>query len=258
MRTLGPLWVLCVAVALTVSLVGPAVLASSADEGTDAFDSRVLPTTPEYMRFVNINGFEFDPCDAAPQVPAGLAYGPDVTGGFGYYIAQFSGPVTQTMKNDLYSTGAELLFYVNYNAFVVRADANVLLEIGELSTVRWVGIFEPAYKLSPRLSEEFDDVLAKYSEGGVPRQRRHRRGHLRVGCQESAVLGGCILVHERTGTDPHHGRGAHIRDMEPAAGRGRREGARRDRHSLLIRLVRQDTSGDRTGTSSTGSPSRPE
>jgi len=165
MRTLGSLWVLCVAVALTVSLVGPAVLASSADGGTDALDSRMLQTAPEYMRFVNINGFEFDPCDAAPQILAGLTYGPDVTGGFGYYIAQFDGPVTQTMKNDLYSTGAELLFYVNYNAFVVRADANVLLEIGELSTVRWVDIFEPAYKLSPRLSEEFDDVLAKYSEG---------------------------------------------------------------------------------------------
>src|SRR5213076_2588103 len=38
---------------------------------------------------------------------------------------------------------------------IVRADGPAIDRAAALPSVRWTGVFEPAYKLSPRLSDEF-------------------------------------------------------------------------------------------------------
>ena len=118
-------------------------------------------STPEYMKYIQVNDLRFDPLAGGPSIPSALRYSSISSSVPSYYIVQFKGPITSEMKASLSGTGASLLGYVNYNAFVVRADGPSIEMANHLGSVRWVGMFEPAYKLSPRLSSEFDQLLQK-------------------------------------------------------------------------------------------------
>lgn len=153
-------YVMGLAVLIALSMFGPGLgTGSGSDEtGRDNGES----ATADYMRFININGYEFDPLEAVPDLPNGLRFGSSERSGVSYYIVQFDGPIKRGMKEDLSATGVTILHYVNYNAFVVRADESTISWAEELPEVRWTGLFEPAYKLSPRLAEKFDDLVDDY------------------------------------------------------------------------------------------------
>lgn len=118
-------------------------------------------STPEYMNYIQVNDLRFDPLAGGPSIPSTLKYSSISSSVPAYYIVQFKGPITSEMKAALSGTGASILGYVNYNAFVVRADGPSIERANDLGSVRWVGMFEPAYKLSPRLSPQFDQLLQK-------------------------------------------------------------------------------------------------
>jgi len=69
----------------------------------------------------------------------------------GTWLVQFSGPVRSTWKDALAATGADLLEYVPDFAFKVRMTPAQARRASRLESVRWVGPFHPAYKLSTRL-----------------------------------------------------------------------------------------------------------
>ena len=112
--------------------------------------------TPEYMNYIHINSLKFDPLADTPDIPDSLSFSAESLSGHAYYIVQLKGPVTVNMKAALSATGVSILHYINYNAFVVGADPQSLADAKGLWCVRWAGVFEPAYKLSPRLSQDFD------------------------------------------------------------------------------------------------------
>jgi outer membrane protein assembly factor BamB len=65
----------------------------------------------------------------------------------------------------------QVLYYINYNAFIVLTDENALERAKALPSFRWSGVFEPAYKLSPRLSDSYEQMLSEAAErniDGVP------------------------------------------------------------------------------------------
>jgi len=133
-----------------------------------------IDSNPEYMKFIQVNDLRFDPLAGGPSIPSSLKYSSISSSVLAYYIVQFKGPITTDMKAALSGTGASILGYVNYNAFVVKADGPSIEKTNLLGSVRWVGNFEPAYKLSPRLSSQFDQLLQKgevmrsISSGGTP------------------------------------------------------------------------------------------
>src|SRR2546429_5046056 len=59
------------------------------------------------------------------------------------------------MRRALAASDVTILYYVAYTTFIVRADGPAIDRAAALPSVRWTGVFEPAYKLSPRLSDEF-------------------------------------------------------------------------------------------------------
>jgi len=70
----------------------------------------------------------------------------------GYYIVQFQGPVEQAWKDQVAAAaGAELLGYLPDYAFKVRMTPEQAAQVGQLGAVSWVGLFQPAYKLSPQV-----------------------------------------------------------------------------------------------------------
>ncbi|HEX5690095.1 MAG TPA: hypothetical protein VFX76_08830, partial [Roseiflexaceae bacterium] len=87
----------------------------------------------------------------APAIPAGLTVAGYASSQRGYYIVQANGAITQAWKDQLAAQGAELLGYVPDNAFKVRATPAVAQRLAQSADVAWVGVFHPAYKLSPEL-----------------------------------------------------------------------------------------------------------
>lgn len=87
----------------------------------------------------------------APAIPPGLTVAGYAQGQRGYYIIQFHGPVEQAWKDEVSSAGAELLAYIPDFAFKARMNPAEAARIERLGSVAWVGLFQPAYKLSPDL-----------------------------------------------------------------------------------------------------------
>ena len=103
--------------------------------------------------YLDLNGFHFDPLVGLPELPDALR-NPDASSDeSSFYILQLHPPITQEAKAELVAAGVSILGYVSSNAYVVKADPASIARVRELPQVRWVGAFEPAFKLSPRLSQ---------------------------------------------------------------------------------------------------------
>jgi len=146
--------------ALTLSIFASASMTARAELAALSVES-MSDSTPDYMRFVQINTYRFDPLADAPAIPQPLVALSTSAGQPSYFILQFNAPVTNEMKQSVEAAGCDLLHYVNYNAFVVRADGDAIAQAGHLGSVRWIGSFEPAYKLSPSLSDRYDEILQR-------------------------------------------------------------------------------------------------
>jgi outer membrane protein assembly factor BamB/subtilisin family serine protease len=151
-------------------------------DGTHA-PAASAPDGGDLWRFIDVNGYRFDPLAGVPALSPGLRAPAVPAAEPSYHIVQFREGVTEEMKRGLASAGPVLLHYLNYNAFLVRADAVGLARAAGLPDVRWIGPFEPAYALSPRLALDYDVVLQEAlesaglegpDESGAPVDTRER------------------------------------------------------------------------------------
>jgi hypothetical protein len=109
-----------------------------------------LPTaTPAAGTTIELtNGYRFDPLAAPPAIPAGLLAAPLHDGETGAFLVQFKGPIRAEQREALVAEGAALVTYVPNNTFVVRMTPDARARVTALPFVRWVGAYEPAFKLS--------------------------------------------------------------------------------------------------------------
>ena len=66
----------------------------------------------------------------------------------GYYIVLFKGPIYDEYKGQIESLGGILHSYIPKNGFVVKMNERVKDKVEDLEIVEWVGIYQPAYKIS--------------------------------------------------------------------------------------------------------------
>ena len=71
--------------------------------------------------------------------------------GTGYYILQFKGPVLQKWKEEVASAGVEIFDYIPQFAFLVKMDNQSFKMVDGMDSVRWVGIYQPGYRIAPDL-----------------------------------------------------------------------------------------------------------
>jgi hypothetical protein len=107
----------------------------------------------------------FDPLTQAwpPNVPENLIvedYPPDVVG---YYLLQFRGPVLQEWKDAVINAGGQFFDYIPDFTFIVKMDKQTKVLVESMEPVRWVGIYQPAYRISP-------DLMRVLTKGGEERQ----------------------------------------------------------------------------------------
>ncbi|MFN3244187.1 MAG: S8 family serine peptidase [Planctomycetota bacterium] len=89
----------------------------------------------------------FDPTVSAPELPAGLAS----TASQRLQIVQFAGIPTQNGRDAIAAAGGQIVSYLPENAYVVRIDPASVAALRAVDTVRWVGSYEPAYRVDPAL-----------------------------------------------------------------------------------------------------------
>jgi subtilisin family serine protease len=99
---------------------------------------------------IRLKGAAFRPtAGEQPNIPPGLAIDGYAETERGYYLVQFAGPIEDRWKSAVVAQGAELLDYVPDFAFKVRMNPAEAARVAGTAGVAWVGLFHPAYKLSP-------------------------------------------------------------------------------------------------------------
>ncbi|MCC6785196.1 MAG: S8 family serine peptidase [Planctomycetes bacterium] len=92
----------------------------------------------------------FDPLLGMPPVPELLAARGDV----GLFVVQFRSAPTEAGRGAIRALGAEVHGYLPHHAYVVRTTAAVAAKIAALPDTRWIGAYEPAWRLEPALRME--------------------------------------------------------------------------------------------------------
>ncbi len=113
-------------------------------QGTGSSEAVVYsPEGMEYQQgsLVRLSYAVFDPLQGEPDIPAGLR-----TQEQGIYLVQLQGPTTQASYDSLAALGI-IHGYLPDHTYIVSSDHEE--EIRELSQVRWVGNYHPAYRLHP-------------------------------------------------------------------------------------------------------------
>lgn len=113
------------------------------------------PALQESGRILLGRDHRFDPLQGVPNPAPELTAGPLAPGERGGFLVQLSGPTQDGQLGEIETAGAAVQAYVPNYAFLVRMDDAARSRVEKLSFVRWVGAYEPAYKLSwlPQMSE---------------------------------------------------------------------------------------------------------
>lgn len=128
-----------------------AVAQSPGDADLRSADSRIL------LRFAT-----FDPLASAPEVPASLHSGADTN----LWIVQFQSSPTDEDRDGIRRAGGVIRGYLPNDAHVVQFQGSPAGAMAGLPRVRWVGAYEPAYRLEGAL-------LAEHLSGAPVPTRRY-------------------------------------------------------------------------------------
>lgn len=101
---------------------------------------------------IQVKNAAFDPLQSLPVIPDALRLPEDVVPR--YQLVQFTGPITEAHKASLRKAGFEPLIYVSHFTFICRTmDSGAAETAKSIPEIRWVGPFEPAYRIDPLIGQ---------------------------------------------------------------------------------------------------------
>ncbi len=101
--------------------------------------------------YIRLKYATFDPLQSEPFVPQSLRA--TNTTGANAYIVQFDGIIQDEWKDAVIKAGGKIEGYVPDNALLVQLDGESAAQLTQADHIRWVGVFQPAYKLAPQLEK---------------------------------------------------------------------------------------------------------
>ncbi len=118
-----------------------------------SFSQQISPCGETTGPYVRLLGWEFDPlCQPEPlYLPASLQLQSYDEGTAGYYLVQFIGPILPEWKEAVEKEGVTLFDYLPDFTFIARMDGATRERIAAMPGIRWVGIYQPGYRLDPLL-----------------------------------------------------------------------------------------------------------
>lgn len=102
----------------------------------------------------------FDPLQSKPALPAGLTADDFPQAGRAQTVVQFEGPIQPAWRQALEALGVQVLDYIPDFAFLVLADDAQREALGKLAAVRYVGPWQPAYKVAVSLDQATAEAKA--------------------------------------------------------------------------------------------------
>lgn len=119
---------------------------------------RFTPTVGDEANYISFsNGYVIDTRAGEPVLPAELRADP-APDAPAYYIIQFRGPVDRAWHEQLAQLGIRTIGYLPNYATVARLEPQQRQAVSELGFVKWVGLFQPAYKIQAGLLERSGPV----------------------------------------------------------------------------------------------------
>jgi len=121
-----------------------------------------LGESPSPEDLIHLRAVTIDTSQEAPDISGGLRLMGLSRENQAYYIVQFVGPIKEEWKTRVKNAGGKFFDYLPNNAFIVRMDGDSVDTIKGLEEIRWIGLYQPDYKMEPRLT-----VKAKTTEGAI-------------------------------------------------------------------------------------------
>ncbi|HEX6851115.1 MAG TPA: S8 family serine peptidase [Candidatus Polarisedimenticolaceae bacterium] len=90
------------------------------------------------------------PGEDVPAAPAGFSS----RAGNRLYLVQFETPGLEAYRRILRDLGAEVLQFVPHQSHVLRMDPDAVAAVAAQPFVRWIGPYEPAYRIEPEVLRE--------------------------------------------------------------------------------------------------------
>ncbi len=142
------------AAAIAILIVGAGIFAFSARnmKSTESISTseKVFIDVPDSIKLAALDFYRTDNKTYIPK-DLYIKYYPD---GEGYYIVQFVGPIYEEYKNKVVNSGGKLYDYAPEDAFIVKMNESAENKVQNLDIVKWVGIYQSAYKFMPDLLNE--------------------------------------------------------------------------------------------------------
>jgi len=122
---------------------------------TVCFSGQIEHTQMSKSILIKLEQIHFDPLKTVPEAKYGLsaihAFKP---GEIGYYIIQFDRPIENSWKTTLKEKGVAIYDYIQDFAFIIRMDSRKEEIVRGLPHIRWLGIYQPSYKISQNALDE--------------------------------------------------------------------------------------------------------
>jgi len=94
------------------------------------------------------NGITFDTKIGGPDLPDHLVYSNEEAD---YFIVQCTGPIYKAWTEQFRENGLDIMGYIPNYALLVHATPAAVQAIAGNSYIRWIGAYQPAYKLNEEL-----------------------------------------------------------------------------------------------------------
>jgi len=108
-------------------------------------------TTFASARIIDLETHRFDASEGEPALAADLRATAADYAEDGYFLVQIDGPISVAWREALTGCGATIYGYIPEFAFVVGLDSGAQEAVTALGDVSWVGLYHPAYKISPHI-----------------------------------------------------------------------------------------------------------
>ena len=116
-----------------------------------SLDGKAVSTVQEASNEMLLRYAAFDPLVQVPQTPLKLSARAERQTERGVYIVQFVTQPLEEYRNPIRDLGGKTFIYLPNNAHIVQMDSAAKEKVEQLPFVRWVGVYEPAYKLDEAL-----------------------------------------------------------------------------------------------------------
>ena len=130
----------------TLSILLGCTMAATQALAQDAGDAPRTVNDPRIL----LRYATFDPIAAPPEVPAALRAAADTN----LCIVQFVGTPTDEDRAPILAAGAKIRGYLPHDSHIVLMDGATRARVATMRNVRWVGAYEPAYRLEAELLAE--------------------------------------------------------------------------------------------------------